>query len=156
MLEHIPLHIYFVDVDEASNITATKETALKIIPWLWNNWLSTEKIAYVNTSNHKSIHILGKSKSLWSKFILTGRGCQIQHPTQNQHPKNLAQYIDYVNVHHLHIRLPHVGFGSSTYKTLTLITLIWNSDPLSIANKKHLELHQYTDSKVSQCFKWQF
>lgn len=32
MLEHIPLHIYFVDVDEASNITATKETALKIIP----------------------------------------------------------------------------------------------------------------------------
>lgn len=52
--------------------------------------LAQKKIAYDNTSNHNSIHNLGKSKSLRPKFILTGRGCQIQHP------KNLAQYIDYV------------------------------------------------------------
>jgi hypothetical protein len=30
-----------------------------------------------------------------------------------------------VNVHHLHIRLPHVGFGSFTNKTLTLITFVY-------------------------------
>lgn len=108
--KHIPWHVNVIDVDEASNITATKKQPLKSSP------------AYETTdSSHKRLPMLILQTIIPWILLKNPRDYRqnsfsLVEGTKSNTPKNLAQYIDYVNVHHPNIRLPHVVFGSSTNK----------------------------------------